>query len=571
MNVAKVRDAIKRRIGKEKFAAYLDGREGGQIYQDFQYILHLDFAAVIRSSDELDRAGDLPVIFFTSHAKSCKEILRKKGIAEEKLIDHDELISLFDIDPVILAKGRKIAIWGAGSLSTFVHMYDKMDALGITPDFYLDNDCAKHGGTYDGLPIKDYDALDISEKEKLFIVVCSAYYQEIEEQLLAKGLVKDKDFVSYISIIRNAAYMMRKTLHDKKVNGPVCTLPFEMANIHREGIYVCPPDWINQLPIGTSTQNDLNDAWNSISAEIFRLSIENGTYSFCNLGLCGLMNGQTVEYKDKGAQDWAEKYKKRKSPSMLVVSHDHSCNLWCESCRKCRQIAEGAEFAYAEKITEQLEKSGWLDESEKLLLAGDGEVFSSRVYQKILYDPKRTRKSVCILSNGNLLDKKRLDELLSRYSELDIEISIDAARKDTYEELRRGGNWNRLMDNLNAIGDYRQKGKIRYFGIRMVVQSKNIEEMPEFVELGKSVHADLVRFARIRNFGSYAKEQFQEISITTEKNSEGKLKPEYKEIMKDQRLLDPIVGLYDMEKLLNTNRDISLREISQKYHNLIYL
>lgn len=591
MNKEQLRNRINDFFGNRKVIALIGKSNGYKLFKDFQYIVNWEFDQIVADmekeqkeektdlfisikSDELSKINleetDTVFVLFGISKTEAYGLLQGKvvGIEENCFILLDEIVDLFDVDLNKNAEGKTIAIWGAGSLSQYIHIKKKLLEQGLNPAFYFDSDCAKHGTMHDGLEVLNYESLSEDERKKFFIVICSAYFAEIADKLSRNGLIEGKDFVTYLAVTTNAAKMMKKTMYAPIVDGPVCSLPFEMANIHREGIYVCPPDWINQLSIGVSTE-DLNNAWNSLAAEVFRLSIANGTFCFCNLELCGLMNEKAIEAnKQNNSYD---KYSKSETPSMLVLSHDHTCNLWCESCRKCLSVAQGEELEYAKNISQELEKSDWLDKAEKLLIAGDGEVFSSRVYRDILYSDSRTRESICILTNGNLLNEKVFEKLSSKYKKIDIEVSIDAACKATYERLRRGGNWEQLYANLKMLGRYRSEGKIRYLCIRMVVQSTNIAEMPQFVKLGKEIGADLVRFARIRNFGSYSEEEFKNITIMTADNSEGEIKPQFKDILSDPILRDPIVGLYDMEKLVDSDNMITMSEMSENFDNFIYL
>lgn len=569
INKAEAYKLISEYLGDGKSLALIGKDQGEKYFNDFQYVINWNFDGKLTIGEEF--SGSISdydkIILFGIDEQTAKSELAEmaEDVSKLECVPLECLVDLFDVNLNNLAKNKTIAIWGAGNLSRYIHIEKKMRALGLAPEFYLDGDCAKIGTVYDGLEVLDFDT--VKNEKQLFIVVCSAYYSEIADRLKESGYAENVDFVSYLSVTTNASVMMKKALYAPVIDGPKCSLPFDMANIHREGIYVCPPDWINQLSIGTTT-DDLNKSWNSLAADIFRLSIANSTFSFCNLELCGLMNERAIrENRENMSYD---KYERRDCPSMLVLSHDHTCNLWCESCRNCLSVAKGAELAYAERITEELEASGWLSRADKLLIAGDGEVFSSQVYRKILYNETTNRESICILTNGNLLDENAFEKLNAKYKTIDIEVSIDAATEETYERLRRGGKWSRLYANLKRLGEYRKEGRIRYLCIRMVVQSTNIHEMPAFVDLGKEIGVDLVRFARIRNFGSYSPEEFKSITIMTSENSEGEIKEEFADILKNPILRDSIVGMYDMEKLIGDNKR-TMSDVSEKFDNLIYL
>ena len=65
------------------------------------------------------------------------------------------------------------------------------------------------------------------------------------------------------------------------------------------------------------------------------------------------------------------------------------------------------------------------------------------------------------------------------------EISIDAASSQTDFINRRGGSFERLLENLEFISPFHESIPMELIGISMVVQENNFREMPDFIRLGK--------------------------------------------------------------------------------------
>ena len=95
-------------------------------------------------------------------------------------------------------------------------------------------------------------------------------------------------------------------------------------------------------------------------------------------------------------------------------------------------------------------------------------------------------KHVNISTNASLLTEKKIMELLDSRLD-DIRISLDAYSKQTYEEIRRGLNYDIVKGNvLNLIkirNDTHSKMEIR---IRMVELDENFEERKEWMKYWKS-------------------------------------------------------------------------------------
>lgn len=90
------------------------------------------------------------------------------------------------------AQGKDIVIFGAGlMLEDYMKKYGKAHR----PVFLVDNDQSKWGTRRRGIEIKSpRDILNISE-EKLYLIICSVYYREIERQLNGMGISRYKIYV----------------------------------------------------------------------------------------------------------------------------------------------------------------------------------------------------------------------------------------------------------------------------------------------------------------------------------------------------------------------------------------
>ena len=100
---------------------------------------------------------------------------------------------------------------------------------------------------------------------------------------------------------------------------------------------------------------------------------------------------------------------------------------------------------------------------------------------------------VDLQTNGLLMasswDELQLDGLVDR-----VYVSIDATRAPTYEAVRRGGSFARLLDNLAFAAEKRRSGLINHVRLDFVVQTLNFREMPEAVELVQRFGFDGLKF-----------------------------------------------------------------------------
>jgi len=89
-----------------------------------------------------------------------------------------------------------------------------------------------------------------------------------------------------------------------------------------------------------------------------------------------------------------------------------------------------------------------------------------------------------------------------------INVSIDGATADTYEQLRRGGKWQLLLNNLEFLSQYQDQFEIKF---HMVVQASNWHEMPLMLKLADQYGAHQVIFNRITNWNTFDNFEQQQV------------------------------------------------------------
>jgi MoaA/NifB/PqqE/SkfB family radical SAM enzyme len=139
-------------------------------------------------------------------------------------------------------------------------------------------------------------------------------------------------------------------------------------------------------------------------------------------------------------------------------------------------------------------------------IGSDGDPFASLVYRHFMRTvPDNDTLRFNLQTNGLLMKKMfgRLDKILTRIAVLNI--SVDGATKETYELLRRGGRFEKLLENLQFIKDYHEQFRIRF---HMVVQKNNWREMTNMLELADKFNVHEVIFNKITNWNTY--ENFEE-------------------------------------------------------------
>jgi wyosine [tRNA(Phe)-imidazoG37] synthetase (radical SAM superfamily) len=251
-------------------------------------------------------------------------------------------------------------------------------------------------------------------------------------------------------------------------------------------------------------------------AQSIRQSIIDGTYQYCNETQCGIIVNNGLNTRDTlppNVLNLLEDSSKFDMPYDIRIDGDRTCNLSCPSCRTSVLKLSDTELAKQYNIGNTLYKNLFTKPTAQpihISVSGSGEVFGSPMLLNLLNQitltdfPKLTLE---IHTNG-LLSKKfwhKIQHLESAINHLTV--SIDAATADTYEQVRRGGKWPDLLDNLEFLKIKKQKLNFK-FCARMIVQQKNYLEMLDFYNFCKLHMIDVVEYSRLNNWGTWTKEEF---------------------------------------------------------------
>ena len=330
--------------------------------------------------------------------------------------------------------------------------------------------------------------------------------------------------------------LLIKVLYSQPTN-IICDRMERIAYLNYDGnVFACCPYWVPAY--GSVKSSDLTSIYNGTLARIIRLSSINRSYCLCNLRAC-----EFAKYANE-IQTMPEQPATSNCPQELVVAIDRTRNLKCPSCR-CEYYTklDDTEKQTAECTLRELENTGWLNKSELLNIAGDGEVFHSPIYRQMLTSNTK-RKQIHILTNGTLFNEQNWQLLKDKYERIGVSVSLDSASEVTFKRLR-GGDYQQLLKNLTMLSELRRTGAIAFLEFRFVVQRDNYREMVDFVKFGRHFNADVLLYSRLNNWryshiGEYRQSEYRQKSLIIKNKY---LTRELYEVLQDPILRDPIVDL----------------------------
>lgn len=474
----------------------------------------------------------------------------------EDYINGTEMLHELDYEIDRFAKNRKVFVWGIGKMGE-CFFKSKLPLIG-NAEIYgcVDINDALSGKTFYGKKIYTPEKI-IDDPNTFFIVTTTEHYSEIKEYLLNKGKSENVDFVHMSQINRNASQMAYKVIFDIPKMDSVCNRPFEFAEICKGGKLGCCCGLT-----GVTDSNDslyytsFNNAWHSNVLKVIRLSMLNGTYTFCNPLKCEYLFNSKYGFRDTNEMSKgfcintvdnspeketlcintvinADYYTKKETeyPRTIQLSYDKSCNLFCKSCRPKIYVAKDNEKNKLEQFSERLLKEV-VPHVRRLKFAG-GETCISDIYGKIIFDPNHNIEEIAILSNGKCMNSTYINKLLERgYKKIDIVISMDGATKETAEKLRRGIDFDIWKKNMHELSNLRKEHKINMLGFTFVVQKDNYKEMKDYVDMCIQFGADNIRFSKLINWGEFSNDEYTALSML---DINGNPVPELQTVIEDKR------------------------------------
>ncbi len=355
--------------------------------------------------------------------------------------------------------------------------------------------------------------------------------------------------------------MVSSSIHLK---GKFCDSPWTYAEITGGGgVYICCPIWTGNKAIGNIFDNSPEEIWNSYQATLIREGILNGSFSQCDHEKCPKIIGNSLLTRESVRQHWlgpelGEAIDDKQTilnhgPRVVKLGYDSSCNLWCPSCRQELILAKKQDQAKLQKIRDEFILP-FLRDTYTLVLSGDGDPFGSSHYRDVmrLTSEQLPRLRLGLHTNAVLLDEKAWIDCKLDNRVCMVQISVDAATAETYSHVRRGGNFHRLLSNLEFLARLRREKAFVRFDLLFVVQSRNFQEMPDFVRMAQRLDVDSVDFSLIDHWGrGMTDAQYAEAKIWGREHPRN---GEFLELLADPIFRDPIVTMPALDLLLADRR-----------------
>lgn len=192
-------------------------------------------------------------------------------------------------------------------------------------------------------------------------------------------------------------------------------------------------------------------------------------------------------------------------PKYFEVETIRACNARCNMCPVWKLNDRGnvmSDELFSKMVEEMKNYSDWI---ERVCLSRNGEpLLDKKLPERIKMLKDIGIREISFSTNASLLDEGKSISLINSGLD-DIRFSIDGVTKETFESIRVGLDFNRVVENCLRFIELRDKfGTKPKIHIRMVLQKANQHEEQEFNDFWKSKlsEKDVVTSKQMHSWGA---------------------------------------------------------------------
>lgn len=173
-----------------------------------------------------------------------------------------------------------------------------------------------------------------------------------------------------------------------------------------------------------------------------------------------------------------------KSDVMVTIEPNNICNLRCIMCpyKRMERKKETMSMPLFKKIVNEAKELG----CKEIHLTQYNEPFTDLdIFRRINYIRKSGMKS-SFYSNATLLNEKIINQILENPPDL-IRFSVDGAKKETFESIRVGANYEKVVENIKKLFHERNKmgQKLPVIEVYFTAFDRNRGEIDDFLKIWK--------------------------------------------------------------------------------------
>lgn len=202
-------------------------------------------------------------------------------------------------------------------------------------------------------------------------------------------------------------------------------------------------------------------------------------------------------------------------PKEIEVEVTTRCHLKCILCEHTYWKDESyrkrdLSFDDFVKICNQFLKLRFIN------VTGEGTCFLNKDFMKILEYLSNRGVYTLFVESFDLFDEPLIRKVVELGVER-IEVSVDAAKKGTYEKIKIGAKWDVMVNNLKILREVKKEfgSPFPYVFFRYVITTLNINEMEDFLDFVKDIDVNLGRTTDVEFAGLLTFKEIEQYDVNS--------------------------------------------------------
>lgn len=297
----------------------------------------------------------------------------------------------------------------------------------------------------------------------------------------------------------------------------ICKRPFELVEMDSYGnIYLCFPRCNDKsYKIGNLYQESFEEICKSKTAISFKQDILSSEYKYCDFNYCSApsIEFQLQNIENKTLLDVIY-------PKELRLHIDNICDIKCFMCRKEYIVNFAKEKEFINILIPRI--LDMCKNAEIIFMNGNGEVFFSPLAKELILQITQKYPNIKFdfCTNGIKCTKENIKKYNLKNKIENISISLHSITEATYKKIAVGGNFSKVMKNIEYIKEKHNNGEIKNVTLNFVVCKYNYKEMIDFQKFANK-NGFTTFFSICNDYGNiFENDNFDKIAVFKENHPE---------------------------------------------------
>jgi MoaA/NifB/PqqE/SkfB family radical SAM enzyme len=182
-------------------------------------------------------------------------------------------------------------------------------------------------------------------------------------------------------------------------------------------------------------------------------------------------------------------------PEYVQIESTTKCNMKCKTCIRSEKENYDIDMDFFKSIIDQLRWSRF--GTLQVDLTGVGEPFLNTNLVSMVEYAKRFGFKIGFTTNLTVLNESIAEELVNKNLDY-LYVSFDGATKETFEKLRIGANFEKVISNIKMLLKKRsQRRRSRpLIKLTATISYDNSKEIPDLIKIAEDLKVNSINFNR---------------------------------------------------------------------------